>query len=416
MSKQVIGWRARLAALYFRRFFSLLMALVALAEWACVAWVLAIAFDFAFAPWVHLVGILVIYTLNGFVARTKGTRRRRAPGLALRCYTAIAFTSLFCFAFMVAAGLAWFGVRTIVGALSAQALTQAGQLAIGQGLDGTFQWVVSLGMLSIGLTMGYGYLWGHRQLTVSVRQLRVPNGWPLGLSFRIAQISDIHIGQNLGCEQLSTYVERVNAEKPDLICITGDIIDSPHADVEALFPILARLEARYGVIAILGNHDHYAGADRVVDQLRHWTDFHVLRDEAVTVEMGGARLHVIGLDDRGRDWARGVRSDARLSELIAAAPAATPLVLLTHRPDLFDQAAAAGVALTLSGHTHGGQLALPWFGGRRRNLAEFVTRYDRGLYQRGASVLYVNCGLGVTAQRIRLFTPREISIFEMHAG
>lgn len=415
MSKQPIGWRARLTALYFRRFFSLLMVFVALAEWACVAWVLTVGIGVAFRPWLHLVGVMATYALNDFVVRTRGVRRRGAPGLALRCYSAVAFTSLFCFAFMLASGILWVGVRTVAGALSVQALTQAGQMAIGHDLDGTFQWLVSLGMLSVALTMGYGYLWGQRELAVNVKRLPLRNVWAPGSSLRIAQISDIHVGQNLGRKQLATYVERVNAEKPDLICITGDIIDSPHADGDQLLPILAQLEARLGVVVILGNHDHYAGADRVVDQLRRWTNFHVLRDQAVTLEMGAAKLHVIGVDDRGRDWARGVRSDARLTELIAAAPPATPILLLAHRPDLFDQAAEAGVALTLSGHTHGGQLALPWFGGRRRNLAEFVTRYDRGFYQRGPSALYVNCGLGVTAQRIRLFTPREISVFEMHA-
>jgi len=70
------------------------------------------------------------------------------------------------------------------------------------------------------------------------------------------------------------------------------------------------------------------------------------------------------------------------------------------------------VALMLSGHTHGGQIAMPWFNGRLRNLAEFITPYDRGLFERQGSFLYVNCGLGVTGQRIRLFTPREITLIE----
>ena len=90
-----------------------------------------------------------------------------------------------------------------------------------------------------------------------------------------------------------------------------------------------------------------------------------------------------------------------------------PVLLLVHRPDLFDQAAASSVPLTLSGHTHGGQIAIPWFGGRRRNLAEFITPFHRGLYRAGDSALYVNSGLGVTGQRIRLCTPREISVFEL---
>jgi predicted MPP superfamily phosphohydrolase len=88
------------------------------------------------------------------------------------------------------------------------------------------------------------------------------------------------------------------------------------------------------------------------------------------------------------------------------------VLLLTHRPDVFGQAAEAGVALTLSGHTHGGQLGIPWRG-RHRNLAEFVTVFSRGLYRRGMAHLYVNAGLGVTGQRIRLFTPREISVFDL---
>ena len=111
-----------------------------------------------------------------------------------------------------------------------------------------------------------------------------------------------------------------------------------------------------------------------------------------------------------------MQSDAALAGLLEAAPAGVPVLLLSHRPDIFHQAAASRVALTLSGHTHGGQLAVPWFGGRRRNLAEFITPFDRGLYRRSDSVLYVNSGLGVTGQRIRLLTPREVSVFELTPG
>jgi predicted MPP superfamily phosphohydrolase len=229
---------------------------------------------------------------------------------------------------------------------------------------------------------------------------------------RIAQISDIHVGQTLSAAQLRRFVARVNATAPDLICITGDIVDSPLADYAGFFPLLAELRARYGVCAILGNHDHYAGADDVVAALRHWTTFRVLRDSAVTIDVEGACVHVIGLDDRGRDWARGLESDDRLAELLEDAPAGATVLLLSHRPDIFRHAAATAVPLTLSGHTHGGQLALPWRG-RRRNLAEFITRFDRGLYRSGDSFLYVNCGLGVTGQRIRLFTPREVTVLEL---
>jgi predicted MPP superfamily phosphohydrolase len=271
-------------------------------------------------------------------------------------------------------------------------------------------------MAGVSLAMLYGYVFGQRQLTVTEHALPV-RGWTGSAArLRIAQISDIHVGQNLSLPQLEGFVARVNALSPDLICVTGDIADSAGADCERFFPVLNQLRARFGVYAILGNHDHYAGADRVAADLLRWTDFRLLRDEGVTLELDGASLHVIGLDDRGHDWARGLASCTRLSRLVDEAPDDVPILLLSHRPDIFTQAAEKGVALTLSGHTHGGQIALPWFGGRRRNLAEFITPYDRGLHRRGDSHLYVNCGLGVTGQRIRLLTPREISIFEIGAA
>jgi predicted MPP superfamily phosphohydrolase len=250
---------------------------------------------------------------------------------------------------------------------------------------------------------------------VSHVDLRGQGSWPTAAPLRIVHLSDIHIGQNLSVDQIRSFVRRANDLDGDLICITGDIIDAPHVDYATYLPILAELRARAGVVAILGNHDHRAGAPDVVAALQSWTSFHVLRDEAVTLDIGETAVHVIGLDDRGRDWARGVMSDARLAELVGVAPAGVPILLLAHRPDVFPQAAAHGIALTLSGHTHGGQLALPWFGGRRPNLAEFITDFSRGLYERDGHFLYVSCGIGVTAQPIRLFTPREIALIEVTA-
>ena len=162
-----------------------------------------------------------------------------------------------------------------------------------------------------------------------------------GRPLRITQISDIHVGQNLSLAQLRGFVARVNATAPDLICITGDIADSPNADYATFFPVLGELRARFGVCAILGNHDHYAGADNVIAELRRWTAFRILRDDAVTLDLDGTPLHVIGLDDRGRDWARGVVSDACLAELLAAAPTDAHVLLLSHRPDIFRQAPQA---------------------------------------------------------------------------
>lgn len=411
---EVVGrLRLRLVGLFYRTFFHLLLLFASSAQWGCAAWILYVAAGAALPVWVHGLGAAGWYAFNRGVVKWRGGPLRAVPSTALRVYSAVAFVAVFCFGFLLASGALWVAACGVLGALTAPASATVGRAGIGHGLDGGFQWFVSLGMAGIGLTMLYGYAVGQRELRVTVVPLSLGGLTGAARRLRIAQISDIHVGQNLTPAQLRGFVAQVNALQPDLICVTGDTADSPLADFGVFFPVLGQLRARYGVYAILGNHDHYAGADRVVAELRRWTDFRVLRDEAVTLDLDGVRLHLIGLDDRGRDWARGVVSDARLAELLAAAPRGVPVLLLSHRPDIFNQAAAAGVVLTLSGHTHGGQIALPWFGGRRRNLAEFITPFDRGLYCRDASYLYVNCGLGVTGQRIRLFTPREISVVEL---
>jgi uncharacterized protein len=404
--------RVGAATLFFRSFFWSLLLVTAVAEWTCAMWVAYVASGYEAPNWLHVVGPAVIFAANRALVWQRGARRSPAAKSVLRFYTAVAFVSLFCFVFLLGSGTVWVVVRSLVGALRAQAVTVRAGTALGAGVDGVFEWGATIGMAAIALTMGYGYVFGQRELCVREVSLRV-RGLRDDGRLRIVQISDIHVGQNLSPQQLEGFVERVNSLSADLICITGDIADSALADLDRFFPVLGQLRARHGVCAILGNHDHYAGSERVIAALQRYTDFRVLRDEAVTLRLGDAALYVIGLDDRGRDWARGVESDADLANLAEAAPPGTPILLLAHRPDIFDQAIDAGIALTLSGHTHGGQLALPWFGGRRRNLAEFITRYDRGLYRRGESALYVNCGLGVTGQRIRLFTPREISVLEL---
>ena len=401
-----IWLRASAARLFYRHFFRLLLVAASAAQWTVVVWVLDVGFASSLPWWGHVAAIGALYAGN----RTLTHSRTRRRGRLFRVYTATAFVAMFCSVFLLATAIVFTVADGVLGALSAQALSEAGQATLGAGLVDAFHWVASLGMVAIALTMGYGYTFGQRELRVTRVPVPIPG---LARPLRVAQISDIHVGQTLSVAQLESFVERVNAAAPDLICITGDIADSPLADYATFFPILGRLRARTAVCAILGNHDHAAGAEDVVAALRRFTSFHVLRDGALSLDVAGAGLHLIGLDDRGRDWARGVQSDARLAELLEAAPRDVPVLLLAHRPDIFRQAAAAGVPLTLSGHTHGGQLAIPWIGGRRRNLAEFVTPFDRGLYRFANSTLYVNAGLGVTGQRIRLFTPREITLLEL---
>lgn len=383
-------------AWFFRHFFHLLLISSSVAMWVVPAWLLATLTDVRIPISVHVVAATTLYLVNRKLVRGP----RRVAGNWLRRYSAFAFTLLICSLFLA-----------VVWPLSelAQALATLGDPAASRLVASAFRWVGLSGIAVVSSALAFGYTGGQRQLGVVRVRVPLPN-WSGKL--RILQLSDIHIGQNLTLEQLAAFVARANREAPDLVCLTGDIADGPHADLDRFFPILAQLRARHGIIAILGNHDHYAGAEHVQSALEQH-GIRVLRDDAVTLEVEGEKLHVLGLDDRGLDWARGMRHDHVLSELLRRAPKGVARLLLVHRPDIFRQAAKEGVDLTLSGHTHGGQLAVPWFGGRRRNLAEFVTPFDRGLFRREGSRLYVNCGLGVTAQRIRLFTPREITVFEL---
>ncbi len=407
--------RAQVTALFFAHFWNVLLIAVSASQWATVWWVVSAARRLP--PAVHVIGCVALYALNRFLAvRTYRRRRERRLGVVGRLYYAAAFTSLFCALFLIAIGLLWTGTQLFLQALTVEARTvQAGTIGVAL-LDTPFRWLANIGVAVIGLSFTYGYTIGQRRLRI--RRLQLPlRACAAGTAgLRIGQISDIHIGSNLSIPQLQRFVGRVNALALDLVCITGDISDGPGADLDTFLPILAQLQARYGVFAILGNHDHYSGADRVAAALRRLTPFTVLRDECTAVNIAGQRLHIVGLDDHGRDWARGKKHVGYLNEALRGIPRDEPVLLLCHRPDVFPQAAAAGIGLTLAGHTHGGQIGIPWFNGRVRNLAEFVTRFDRGLYERGGSYLYVNCGLGVTGQRIRLSTPREITVIETVAA
>jgi predicted MPP superfamily phosphohydrolase len=403
-----IGEGLRLA--FFRAFFSLLLGWVALSEWAVIAWI-ATRCGVQIPLAGHLAGAVAVLLLNRRIAPYL---RSRHPVLRplLRVYGACAFTAIFCGVFLGLAGLLW-GVVWLgaapIGVVWAGVVPQAEPVILGQ----VFARAVDVGLAAIIGLCTLGYTAGRRALAIT--RLTVPvEGLPPALDgFRIAHLSDLHIGAHLEIAELAGHVARVNALAPDLVCITGDLVDRAESCATA-FPVLAGLRAPHGVLVTLGNHDFGAGAESVTAALRAHTPFTVLRDAHTDVVVGEATLPILGVDDLGRDWARGVPEHPALPPLAATVRSGARFVVLTHRPDCFPQAAALGACLVLSGHTHGGQLGLPSLFGRRvRNLAEFITRFDRGLYCRGGAVLYVNRGLGFTGQPIRLFTSREIAVLEL---
>jgi len=412
--KPKVHWR-----FFFGYFFHLLLAFLSLAQWGCVVWGWMVLLNPAvqLSPLRYLSAPLVLYTVNLFLI-TSFRRVSSLPTtlqLSLRVYFAWGFTSMFGFLFLLLSSGVWGGLWIVCQAVGVaiagveSEITTAGAL-----LWQSFRWVTIVGMSLIISTFFYGYTLGQKKMSITRLTLSLHHLPPELDGLTLAHISDLHIGPNLAEAALCNYVDRVNTLKPDLILITGDIFDSRHSDIPKYAPILGELRARYGVFAVLGNHDFYAGATAVAEGLRRYTSITLLRNQHVPVDIKGHLLHLVGVDDLGHDWARGLKSHPILSQLLTTVPPRRPTILLSHRPDLFVQAARSGIGLTLSGHTHGGQLALPRFWGKRNlNLACLITAFNRGLYEREDVFLYVNRGLGVTGQRIRLFTPREIALITL---
>ncbi len=264
---------------------------------------------------------------------------------------------------------------------------------------------------AVALSIGFGSVfWGYSvgQRRVVVEDVPIPlRGLPERLEgFSIAHITDLHIGPQLRADRLRGFIERVNDVGADMIAITGDMFDFDPAYVEEGCLELARLEAPYGVWAVLGNHDVYTGVDIVVDGLRKWTSIRLLRDEWTALDVSGEPLYLLGIDDPGRLWGE---PDAReLRRVASECPDVPARLLLVHRPNYFETIIELGLPLAIAGHTHGGQVSLPP-PMHHHNLSRLMTKYTRGLFESERSLLYVNRGLGVAGPPIRLNCPREIA-------
>lgn len=262
-----------------------------------------------------------------------------------------------------------------------------------------------------------GPLVGWKAVTALALAVGVLGIWPrprvrrVGLDFTdlppaidgltIAQISDLHIGPFVSEAKIGSWVARTNRLGADVVCVTGDFIASGLDGVPAVARALAGLRARRGVFACMGNHDYFGAGEPLV---------RALEDAGLTVLRNEARAFPDGLCIAGADDTWSSRAD--VAQAVSRRPEGAFTVLLAHDPQLFPAAASHGVDLTLSGHTHAGQLALPFFEAKV-NLARVMHRYTLGLYRSGKSVLYVNPGLGTTGPPVRLGARAEITLFTL---
>lgn len=223
--------------------------------------------------------------------------------------------------------------------------------------------------------------------------------------YQIAQISDFHIGTWINRERLVQAIETVNSLQPDLVAITGDFVTyAPEQFSDDLVFALKKIKARDRVVAILGNHDHWTNPAIIRDVLRKARIID-LSNRVESIERAGQFLHIAGVDDY-------VESLDRLSDVLEALKPNGPAVLLAHEPDFAKISAPTGrFGLQLSGHSHGGQIVLPWIGAPF--LPKFSRIYPRGRYQVENMVLYTNRGLGTGEIQLRLNCPPEITLFTL---
>ena len=258
--------------------------------------------------------------------------------------------------------------------------------------------------LSLGMgSAAYGTLFGRHDYTVETVPIKLEK-LPRQLDgLTIVQLSDIHVGTFVGERELAAARALVRDAKPDLVVLTGDLIDHDvhYAPVLARFARALADHARFGVFAIPGNHDHYAGADTVLRHLRG-AGTEVLLNRHVRVGGADAAIVLAGLDDVAGPNHGG--AGPQLARTFEGAPPELARVLLSHNPAYFPTS-HPHADLTLSGHTHGGQISL------FINTAALVLRHGlvRGHYSVDGSQLYVNRGFGTAGPPARIGSPPEVT-------
>lgn len=259
-----------------------------------------------------------------------------------------------------------------------------------------------------GLTLGGGLLVDladqSQEPVIESLELPIP-GLGAGMDgFRIVQLSDFHLYPFTRLELIRRCVEMANSLAADVIVLTGDYVWRELEAIADLTPVLARLNARHGVFAVVGNHDHWTDVRTIVAMLEK-AGLPVLRNRGVSLTQGGAALHLAGLDD-------GWSGHPDLTAALAGATPQAPIVLLLHEPDLANRYAGhPRLVLQLAGHSHGGQIRLP---GRGALILPYLgQRYDMGLYRVQGMWLYTNRGIGCIAEPFRFHCPPEITVITL---
>ena len=296
-----------------------------------------------------------------------------------------------------------------------------------------FQYAACLAGSAPFLAATYGF--AAERLHYTIRRVDVPvaNLPPELDGLRIAQLSDIHIGDYMPPHEIARAVDMANGLQPDISFVTGDFVSSEGDPLDVCITELSRLRAPLGVWGCNGNHEVYAGVEEDAGRLFREKGMRLLRAESAVVEHNGARFNLLGVDYQRDHMVSGERIDPRLMlrEIEPLVRHDMPNILLSHNPNSFHRAAELGIELSLAGHTHGGQVKVeivdhsvsparlftPFVAGlyhlpmNSRSDAGSGNGFERAGTQKAA--LYVNRGLGTIGFPVRIGVPPEITLLTL---
>lgn len=263
--------------------------------------------------------------------------------------------------------------------------------------------LAAAGLVGAAGCAGWGSLWEPFDYEVTEREVFI-KGLPEGFEgFRVAQLTDLHHSRIVPIGEVRRVVELANLTKADVVVLTGDYTTSRRGYIEPCAEALGGLRAPEGVWAVLGNHDHYTGAELTTRALLK-KGVNVLSNASTVLRRGGDELQLAGVDDWG--WGR-----ADWGRALGGVDLSRPSLLLSHEPAVLDMPETRGVSLIVSGHTHGGQIVLPLVGAPARFIDEF--KYLSGLYERGGTQLYVSRGTGMIGVPVRIGARPEVAVLRL---
>ncbi len=270
-----------------------------------------------------------------------------------------------------------------------------------------FQLILAICVL-LFLTSIYAHKIEPNWLEVKQIEITLPNLDREFTGYRIVQLTDLHIGDGIDRAQLTKIVKVVNAQNPDLIVLTGDYITrNPELQAKLLTSTLAGFQARDRTLAVLGNHDAFNGNAPSVRKSIFNSGVTLLENEVYTAKRNGATLSIAGVGDV---WAQ----QAKLDRVLAQLPTTGAAIMLAHEPDFADETAATGrFGLQLSGHSHGGQVRIPFV---KKKYPDYGTKYPIGRYQVGNMIQYTSRGVGFPGIHARFNCRPEISVFNLAAS